>query len=254
MLATTHPLARQLTITRNGTGTSAGDAKGPATSLRAEVGGATYEQIGTGPCTADAVAADHTLAQRFEPAAALIAVVGADPVGSEAVNGSLANHYSFDERALAQFGRATSSGEVWVASTGGYIVKYIVTTRAGADYFGDGIVGAVTWDYELTTVGQPLTIAVPAGCPPGFVDAPRPADATEVVDLPGTCTYTTAASPADVASFYATQLGVLGWTPTDDASLDATDARATYTQAGATLTVTATVVGATTAVQLLLGP
>ena len=40
-----------------------------------------------------------------------------------------------------------------MASTGGQVVKYVVTTKAGAEYFGDGIEGTIAWDYELGSRG-----------------------------------------------------------------------------------------------------
>ena len=246
MLATTEPAARQLTVTKTG------DVADPTPEFMAEVNGATYEQQGQIPCAADALAEQTTLGQQFEPAASLLPVIGADPAGSETVNDTPADHYTFDENALGQSGRATSTGELWVASSGGQIVKYLVTTKAGADYFGDGIEGTVAWDYELTTVNQPVTITLPADCPPGLIDAPQLPDATNVENLPGLSTYDTATSLVDIVAFYQTELGNRGWVATDDPTIDERGAMVTWTQADATLIVTAAIDAGVTTVQLLL--
>ena len=59
-----------------------------------------------------------------------------------------------------------------------------------------------------------IVVAVPPGCPSGFVDVPMLADATDVFSSPGVSSYLTASTPADVAAFYQTQLPALNWQPT----------------------------------------
>ena len=112
-----------------------------------------------------------------------------------------ADHYTFDERALGLDGLATSSGELWVASSGGYLLKYVLKTQGDANYFGEGLAGALTLDYELTGANQPVKVTLPAGCPPGVVDAPRLPDAANIQDLPGLLSYDTATSLANAATF-----------------------------------------------------
>ena len=150
MLAMATPAARQLTIQRSG------DGADPAQVFMAEVNGAAYEKTAPDACAADVIATDATLSQRLEPAGLLAGVVGADAAGNEAINGVSSDHYTFDEHALGLAGRATSKGEMWVASDGGYIVKYLLTTKGDATYFGEGVEGTLSWDYELTGIGQPL--------------------------------------------------------------------------------------------------
>ena len=248
MLASNNPVARQKTFTTTGA------ARAPGPSVITVLGGATYEQRGPAACSAEATAPDQLAAVQFEPAASLITVFGADTADGVAVNDIPADHYAFDERALGQAGRATSKGELWVASSGGYVVKYVVTTKAGADYFGDGIEGTVTWDYELTGVGQPTTINVPDGCPRGIVDAPTLSDAANVESVPGVLSYDTAASTTDVVAFYQAELGKLGWVSTGDPTIDGTEATAEFNRSGETLTLTTSTEGGVTGVQLLLTP
>src|SRR5215203_1684030 len=100
----------------------------------------------------------------MEPASFLTGVIGADAASSENINGVEANHYTFDERAIGLAGLAHSTGELWVAVEGDYLVKYHLATTGAADYFGPDIEGTVIWAYELTDVNQPLTVTLPAGC------------------------------------------------------------------------------------------
>jgi hypothetical protein len=127
------------------------------------------------------------------------------------VNGVAAKGYTFDERALGQLGMAKSTGELWIASEGGYIVKYLLSTKAGPDYFGEGIDGTITWDYELTGANQPAAFMLPDDCPAGKIIAPRLPDAANLQDEPGFVSYITASSPAEAAAFYENELPALGW-------------------------------------------
>ena len=156
-----------------------------------------------------------SLAERLEPAGFLTGVIGAEAAGSETVNGA-ADHYTFDERALGQLGLAKSTGELWVASNGGYIVRYKVATKGTAVYFGEGIEGTLTWDYELTGVNQPVAVELPKGCPAGMVNAPLLPGATAVRRVPGLLSYSTSTGLAAAAAFYQKQIPLLGWKLTGD--------------------------------------
>jgi hypothetical protein len=207
MMLTTHkPAARQLTIEQTG------DVSQPTQGFMAELDGVTYARLGDNPCSANVIVPEDSLAKASEPAGFLTSVFGADPAGSETVNSAAAGHYTFDERALlGMAGIAKSTGEMWVATEGGYIVKYLLTTKGGADYFGDGSEGTQTWDYELTGANQPVSIEIPNDCPAGLVDAPLLPDASNVESMPGMLTYETSTSLADAAAFYAKQIPALGW-------------------------------------------
>ena len=244
MLAMTTPAARQLTIQKSG------DVAEPAQVFMAEVNGAAYEKNAQDDCSAKVIATDDTLTQRLEPAGLLAGVVGADAAGSEAINGVPADHYTFDEHAIGQAGRATSTGEMWVASDGGYIVKYLLTTKGNADYFGEGVEGTLRWDYELTGIGQPVTITLPDDCPPGMLNVPQLPDASNATNLPGVLTFETTTALADIAAFYQAQLPALGWAPESDPTFTDTSMTVTFTQGAVALTVTATIDNAVTTVQI----
>jgi len=165
-----------------------------------------------------------------------------------------AQHYTFDERALAELGITHSTGELWVATDGGHLVKYTLVTQGGADYFGQGIEGAITWDYELTAVNQPVAIELPKDCPAGMIEAPRLPDATDLLNAPGLVSYITAATPAEAAAFYQKELPALGWLPTSDPTVANTLAVQDFTRGDQQLSVTILVDEDGTTVLLVLGP
>lgn len=247
MLASLDPQARQLTVQKSG------DLKQLDNVNLAERGGAGYSWQGEDTCIATAVTEGESLSERAEPAGSLSFVVGAQEAGTETVNDVPSNHYTFDGHALAQQDLAESTGELWVASGGGYVVKYLLTTKGKADYFGEGIEGTLSFDYELTGVNQPVEINIPADCPPGLVDAPQLQDATNVVSDLGLLTFTTASSIQDAAAFYQQELPKLGWQATGEPSVEDTSALLTFDRDGETMIVSVTVEDdGTTTVQLAL--
>jgi hypothetical protein len=231
MLASKEPAARQLTIEKTG------DLPDINPVFMAEMDGAAYERRGQSACAANAIVGGNSLAEQMEPAGFLGSVFGADEAGSATVNGVKASHYTFDEHALGQMNGAKSTGEVWVADKGGYVVKYLLTTKATADYFGSATEGTLTWDYELTNLNKPVTIKLPADCPPGMVDAPQLPDATNVVSVPGALTFDTSMGLADVAAFYQKKLPALGWKLVGQPTTNDTSALVDFTQKNKSLRV-----------------
>lgn len=246
MLVSKEPAARQLTVEKTG------DIADLTPVFMAEMNGADYQSSGQESCQANAIVAGSSLADQMEPAGFLANVVGADTAGSATVNGVKADHYTFDERALGQPSPAKSTGELWVASKGGYIVKYVLSTKAGADYFGDGIEGTITRDYELTGVNKPVKLELPADCPAGMVNAPELPDATNVVNVPSWLSYDTASSMADAAAFYEKQMPGLGWKVLDKPDLSDTTAVLGFTQGAQDMSVIITTDAGTTSVEIAL--
>jgi hypothetical protein len=209
-LYTKEPLARQVTIRQTGD-TSEEEPELPA--LMAAKDGAAYEIDEDGSCTATVFDSQDPLMGLLDPAGLLTGVFGAEEASQETLNGIATTHYTFDERALVQNGRNKSTGEMWVASEGGYIVRYLVTTKGDANYFGGGMEGTLTRDYQLTDINQPITIELPADCSPGLVNAPLLPDASIVVSLPGVLQYDTRTSVLEARAFYEQELSKLGWQP-----------------------------------------
>ncbi len=247
MLNTKEPAAHQLTIEKTG---SLPDLD---TVFMAESNGASYERHGENDCIATVIDEENSLIARMEPVGFLNGVIGADEAGNGTINDVAANHYTFDERAFGQLNIAQSTGEIWVAADGGYIVKYLLTTKGNADYFGEGIEGTLTWDYELTDINQTLTVTLPDNCPGGLVNAPLLPGASNILNMPGILTYDTAASLADAAAFYQKEIPTLGWELVGEPSITDSSALLDYIQGDKTLTIIITSDNIKTAVNMVLG-
>jgi len=187
----------------------------------------------------------------------LASVIGADAAGSQAINGVAADHYTFDERALGELGLAESAGELWLAADEGYVIRYLLTTVGTADYFGDGLEGTLTWDYELTEANEPVSLDLPGDCPPGMVNAPLLPDASNVVSVPGLLAYQTGASPNEAAAFYQEQIPELGWEIAVEPAVEPAGAvlvvRLDFAQGDQTMTVVIAPGDSLTDVQIVLG-
>lgn len=181
-----------------------------------ELDGSSLETNAEGSCVIDVLKPESSNIDWWEPTHLLSGLLGADEAGQEDVNGLSADHYTFDQRALALNGVAESTGEVWVAADGGYILKYVLTTTGGEEYFGKGIEGTLTWDYALTDIDQKLTMELPEVCLAQLVPAPRLPDATNVRSLSGWLSYNTSTTMEDAGAFYRAQLPSLGWTLTNE--------------------------------------
>ena len=197
---------RQLTVTRTGAETG--------NSLRLDIAGTRFEQSDDGPCVASALEAE--LSDPDDPTAALPGLLGAESAGTEEVNGVPTTHYSFDARAFGSIDTAAVKGDVWVADSNGVVVRYRLVVDGTAAYLGTGVKGTMTLDYELTATDQPAVVVVPADCPPGVLDLPLPATASDTVAEAGYTTYNTTDDVDVVRGFYEQLLGPLGWLPEGD--------------------------------------
>ena len=232
MRASKTPAARLLTIQ------TTGPVSNTDPVLLAEMDGVDYQQQGQDLCSAAFSTPGNSLSDQLEPARYLSFLFGADAAASETVNAVPANAYTFDERAMAQEGLTKSTGKVWVASTGGYVVRYTLTSQGVSDYFGAGVAGTLTEDYELTGIGKPANLQLPDGCPGGTVSIPSLPDAANVVSDPGSLSYDTATSLADAAAFYQKQAASLGWTPISDPDITPANDFFEYTQGDQTMDIT----------------
>ena len=248
MITTGDPIARQVTFTsQSGEGQ---DASVPV--YRAQTGGMAYEKRGEAGCTSGAIFAGDSLAL-WEPAAFLPGVTGAVESGSETVNGVPAIRYDFDQRAFGSLPEATSTGQMWVSSDGGYVVRYTLTTVGAAEYFGDASEGTLTFDYQVTDVNTPAPIALPPDCADGATDAPLLPDAANVVRVPGLVSYTTASTAEEAVAFYQNQLTALGWKPVADPTVGEIATVQTFQRAPDELSVVVRGGDAGTTVRLVVG-
>lgn len=245
LIAIKDPAARQLTIENTGESSNS--------ILMAEMDGAAYERQSENDCSATILDPDHSLAINWEPAGFLTGVTGAEKVGNETVNDVKADHYTFDQRAFGPLPPAQSTGELWVASEGGYILKYLLTTKGTAEYFGVGIEGTLTWDYELSDVNAALTFVLPENCPAGIINVPQLPDASNILNMPGVLSYDTASNLTTAAEFYQKQIPGLGWTMIDDPAITETSETLNFTKGNQTMMLILTVGDHGTTVQVLLG-
>jgi len=246
MLNSREPLARLLTIEKTG------DLSDLNIVYMAEMDGVIYERLGENACSAKVIEPGASPGERLEPAGFLTGVHGAESAGGETVNGMAVDYYTFDERAFGQQEVAQSTGEIWVASQGGYIVRYVLTTKGNADYFGEGIEGTLTLDYELTDVNASVTFTLPEDCPAGLVDVPLLPDSSNVANMPGVLSYETSTGLAEAAAFYQERIPGQGWTLLDEPGITETTAFLEYQQGDQNLTVILSAEAGVTTVHILL--
>lgn len=199
---TAQPAASVLTIE------ASGDAETPDPAALAEATGTAYQRDANGTCSAKALDPANSMLASREPANELPGLMGAEEAGSETANGVVATHYTFDGRALLESSGPVTTGEVWVAADGGYVVKYQRHTTGDATYFGGGLAGEMTWDYELSDINALTGVTLPDGCQ---LDVPIMTGASNVLSLPRYAGFDTQSSIADVMSYYEEQLSGLGW-------------------------------------------
>jgi hypothetical protein len=137
-------------------------------------------------------------------------------VGRETVNGIPTKHYKYNSKAgmLAALGEV--SGETWVATDGGYVVRDAVTWKGGSGFLGLGsstATGEGSWTWELSDVNKPIEIKAPEGCGGSQLDLPMMPDATEKSRFGNMTTYKTASKVSNVAAFYKDKLAADGWSP-----------------------------------------
>lgn len=132
------------------------------------------------------------------------------PAGDETVNGIAAHVYqvNLDYPGVKD---VKESGKVWIASSGGYLVKYHIELSGGEALFGAGATGTRTVDYELSEVDNGSPVAYPGDCLPVLTDIPATDDAQDVERMPGSLRYTSASSPDTVQAFYEEYLTAKGW-------------------------------------------
>lgn len=227
------PAFRQLTIQKTG------ELQDVSSLFTVDVDGTSYEKRGEDACLATATAQGDSPSSRLEAASLLIGVMGADEADPETVNGVPSRHYTFDERALVQPNQGKSTGEMWVATDGAYIVRYSLTTTGTAEYFGEGIEGSVTWVYDLTEINQPFTIELPQDCPPGIIRAPLMQDAVNIINLPGLLSFETTFSIPEVVALYQKEIPDLGWKQAQDPVVNDASAMLLFTLADETMIIVA---------------
>ena len=148
-----------------------------------------------------------------EPASLLLTVLASTATGEEAVDGLPATHYTFTQEGLAlSTPKPSVSGEVWLASEGGFVVKYTLLAAPPTAPTGKGMETGLAMTYELSQVNAVASIELPPTCMAIPLEIPIMPDATGMYRSSGRVSYQTTSSVAQVVDLYFTQLGALGWT------------------------------------------
>ena len=241
------PASALLTIERTG------DLDAADPDLVAEAAGSTFQRDAGGSCASSDLDPEASVLDALEPAAQLAGVVGGESIGGKDIDGAPASGYRFDQRAVGQDGAATTTGEVWMAVDGGYVIAYTMSATAGAELFGDGVEGTMSWEYSLTDVNASVTVDIPPECGAALLNAPLPADATNVVRFDTGLRFDTSSSPADVVAFYQQQSTAVGWVAEGEPSSDDKRGTVEFTAGDALITVVALATDAGSNVMIVSG-
>jgi hypothetical protein len=155
---------------------------------------------------------EQSAEKMIDPTAMLSPVSKATKVGNEPINGIAATHYRFDQNALPWADpKPKVAGEIWIANTGGYVVKYLLNVSAPSKPDRIGAQVAQTWDYEVGGTDGSASVALPKGCLEVLTDVPVMADARSLIRANGMTDFVTASTARQVLDFYSQKLPALGW-------------------------------------------
>lgn len=148
----------------------------------------------------------------------------------ERVNGILTDQYAIDTTRVFTQGAKSSSGSLWVARDGGYIVKLTLQAQGDGRLFADPepqsngtngtdaseqpVEGKLNMEYVVSDVNAVKAIELPAACPPaGKVadDIPLPKSATNVFTQEGTTMFQSDDKPEALVDFFKQALPAKGW-------------------------------------------
>ncbi len=241
------PASALLTIQRTG------DLDTADPDLVVESAGVAFQRDATGNCASNDLDPQASLLDTLEPAAQLAGVVGGESIGGKDIDGAPASGYRFDQRAVGQDSVATTTGEVWMANDGDYVIAYTMSATAGAELFGDGVEGTMSWEYALTDVNSSVTVDIPPECGTALLNAPLLDDATNIVRFDTGVRFDTSSNPADIVAFYQEHGPVVGWVAEGDPSSDAERGTVEFTAGDALITVVALAADAGSNVTIVSG-
>jgi hypothetical protein len=194
----------------------------PQYIVAGNVGEAHYDQIGRDvPCGVWwGEEATVTGGSEFQVASLLKPVGAAKLTGEETVEGIPTKHYSFDGASVGLPEDVEATGDVWIATKGGYVVKYILQITGADSYFGEGKQGTQKIEYLLSEVNANSQVVYPYGCEPVLTDVPATQDAAEIIRLPGMLDYFSNSPQETIAAFYTDYFESGGWVKAGDFSME----------------------------------
>ncbi len=183
----------------------------PNETLTGQVGQASYSRLELGaPCRvnwSESEPKNETDAgSLLEPAQSLLSIEQATQAGAEIVNDISARHYvvNIDEKPKV-------TGDFWLAESGGYVVRYVLTVSGGEETFGEGLVGEEHFEYNLSLVNSTADVVYPEGCSAVLTDFPAMDRARNLHRLPNAVDYIVSAETSAISKFYQDKLVAQGW-------------------------------------------
>lgn len=168
-----------------------------------DIGQTHYLQVNEGDCSVSPSASTAGEPQ-WSPEQSLLPIKSAESAGSEVINDIQSEKFTSNFTTELESRNYQNEVEVWIASQGGYVVKYLLRSL-------ETTTGKVTtMEYQLEDVNSLIPV-LPEGCLQVLTGFPVMADAVDIQWLPEVVAYASPSSPADIASFYATSLAGTGW-------------------------------------------
>jgi hypothetical protein len=216
---TREPRAQRIVMTTSGSTT--GVTGQPGTFGLITIGDMSYiiteDADGTISCISMSSGEESDLTQGIFTPDMMGSISGAKYAGRETVNGMNTKHYTWKETSLPVFGFTSASGEVWVATDGDYVVRYVSEASGSGTLFGASEQeGTITFEYNLTEVNGSFTIEAPAECETPATDIPVMADAQDKATFGEMLSYSSPSAFADVVEFYKTEMPANGWQPSGE--------------------------------------
>jgi hypothetical protein len=155
----------------------------------------------------------------LDPADLLPALLSGDDQGEDSQDGITARHFRLDSDSLG-LSEGQATGNVWIATQGGFVVKYHLEIQGGPTVLGQALDGTRTYDYAISEVNNGAPLAYPNGCEAVLTDVPVPSGASNEERLPGVLSFTTLSTQEQVGDFYNQLFKENGWTVTSQPTED----------------------------------
>jgi hypothetical protein len=156
-----------------------------------------------------------------DPAAYLYPLKAGPAAGDETINGIAAHAFAVNSDSLGAEG-VEAAGKVWIASEGGYLVKYRLELTGTKDPDGSGTAGKMVLDFEVSEAGDSVPVDYPGDCRPVLTDIPATDDAQAIERLPGRLVFDSQSPMEKIQSFYSDYFSGLEW-DTANALIDETE-------------------------------
>lgn len=180
--------------------------------LTGAIGNASYSRSGDKKAVCHvAWNSQQLMSPVIRPVDMVPAISTGEKVGLEEVNSIKAVHYRLNNASLGESLFDSIDGNLWLAETGGFIVKFDVLITGSEKIFGEKRSGKEKISYELTKINTNDDFIIPVGCQPVLDGVPIMTDAVNEYRLPEILRYNTPSSPEKVLAYYKEQLTAQGW-------------------------------------------